>query len=172
MTLLVNHFSTSFWEVLLMPAIRHPSTRAPGLLTPLQKQLLDYHSTINLAGCSRLLHLYRFVSIKYQMLVTPDIPDCLPSLGLRHFSLFLTIDFYSWRYFPIITALPLELPGYIQVGANYLKKLAARVGFEPTLSWVWQKTDYCCSFHTFWMQKCYPPSMLSVALYSHFLYPP
>lgn len=26
----------------------------------------------------------------------------------------------------------------------------------------WQKTDYCCSFHTFWVQKCYPPSTLSL----------
>ena len=130
MALLVSHFSTSFWEVPLMPAIRHPSTRAPGLRSPLQKQLLDYHSTINLAGCSRLLRLYRFVSIKYQMLVTPDIPDCLPSLGLRHFSLFLTIGFYSWRYFPIITALPLELPGYIQVGANYLRKIGGPGGIR------------------------------------------
>ena len=80
MTLFFNHFSTSFWEVPLMPAIRHPSTRAPGLLTPLQKQLLDYHSTINLAGCSRLLHPYRFISIKYKMLVTPYIPHCLIKL--------------------------------------------------------------------------------------------
>ena len=78
MTLLINHFSTSFWEVLLMPAICHYSTIVPGLLTPLQKQLLDYHSTINLAGCSRLLHLYRFVSIKCTVLVTLYTPHCLP----------------------------------------------------------------------------------------------
>lgn len=30
----------------------------------------------------------------------------------------------------------------------------------------WQKTDYCCSFHIFWTQKCYPPSELSLASYS------
>ena len=78
MTLFVSHFSTSFWEVLLMPAIYIPTTRNTGLLTPSKEQLLDYHSTINLAGYSRLLRLYRFVSIKYQMLVTPDIPHCLP----------------------------------------------------------------------------------------------
>ena len=83
MTLFFNHVSTSFWEVPLMPAICDHSTMALGLRTPLQKQLLDYHSTINLAGCSRLLHLYRFVSIKYQMLVTLDIPHCLTNCGLK-----------------------------------------------------------------------------------------
>ena len=78
MTLCVSHFSTSFWEVMLVPAIYVPTTRNTGLLTPLREQLLDYHSTINLAGCSELLHSYRFVSIKYEMLVTLHIPDCLP----------------------------------------------------------------------------------------------
>lgn len=78
MTLFVSHFSTSFWEVMLMPAIYIPTTRDVGLLTPLKEQLLDYHSTINLAGYSRLLPRYRFISIKYMMLVTPHIPYCLP----------------------------------------------------------------------------------------------
>ena len=78
MTLLFSHFSTFFWKVMLTPAIYIPTTRNIGLLTPLKEQLLDYHSTINLAGCSKLLHFYRFVSIKYKMLVTPYIPHCLP----------------------------------------------------------------------------------------------
>ena len=137
MTLFVNHFSTSFWEVPLMPAICRPSTRAPGLLTPLQKQLLDYHSTINLAGCSRLLHPYRFISIKYKMLVTPYIPHCLTSCGLK------TLFFVSNNRFLLMTLLSYgnrsstELPAYIEeISANYLfkRKLARRVGFQPTLS--------------------------------------
>lgn len=155
MTLLISHFSTSFWEVLLMPAIRHPSTRAPGLRSPLKKQLLDYHSTINLAGCSKLLRSYRFVSIKYQMLVTPDIPHCLTNCGLK------TLFFVSNNRFLLVSSPFLfsdrsstELPAYIEeIGANYLikDKLARRVGFQPTLSRIWPKTDYCRSSHTFWV---------------------
>ena len=173
MTVLISHFSTSFWEVSLMPAIRHPSTRAPGLRSPLRKQLLDYHSTINLAGCSRLLHPYRFISIKYKMLVTPYIPHCLTNCGLK------TLFFVSNNRFLLMTLFSLDNRSAAWATGLYKdrcelskEKLAARVGFEPTLSWVWQKTDYCCSSHTFWVQECYPPSMLSVALYSHFLYPP
>ena len=40
-----------------------------GLLTPLKERLLDYHATINLAGCSRLLPRSSFASIKYAVLV-------------------------------------------------------------------------------------------------------
>jgi hypothetical protein len=76
-TLLFSCFSTSFWEVMLMPAIHNHTTMIIGLLTPLKEQLLDYHSTINLAGCSKLLRFYRFVSIKYKMLVTLYTPHCL-----------------------------------------------------------------------------------------------
>ena len=78
MTLFFSHFSTFFWKVMLMPAIYASTTRGLGLLTPLKEQLLDYRSTINLAGYSRLLPRYRFTSIKYSMLVTHYIPYCLP----------------------------------------------------------------------------------------------
>ena len=136
MTLFFSHFSTSFWEVTLMPAIRHPSTRVPGLLTPLKKQLLDYHSTINLAGCSRLLRLYRFVSIKHKMLVTPYVPHCLTNCGLK------TLFFVSNNRFLLMTLLSFcnrsstELPGYIRDRCELSRgnKMAPRVGFQPTLS--------------------------------------
>ena len=76
--LCVSHFSTSFWEVTLMPAISIHSTMNRGLLAPLKDRVLDYHATTNLAGCSRLLHRYSLVSIKYKMLVALYIPLCLP----------------------------------------------------------------------------------------------
>ena len=94
-TLLFSLFSTIFWIVPLMPAICSHTTMAPGLLTPLKERLLDYHATINLAGCSRLLPRSSFASIKYQMLVTPDIPYCsYQTKGLGHFSSFLIRDLY------------------------------------------------------------------------------
>ena len=114
MTLCFNHFSTSFWEVPLMPAICRPSTRTPGLLTPLQKQLLDYHSTINLAGCSRLLHPYRFISIKYKMLVTPYIPHCLTSCGLKTLFSVSNNRFLLMTLFSYYNRSSTELPGYIR----------------------------------------------------------
>ena len=70
MTLCFSHFSTTFWVVALMPAIHSHTTMTIGLLAPLREHLLDYHSTTNLAGYSRLLHHYSFVSIKTKMLVT------------------------------------------------------------------------------------------------------
>jgi len=138
MTLFFSHFSTSFWEVPLMPAIRHPSTRAPGLLTPLQKQLLDYHSTINLAGCSRLLHPYRFISIKYKMLVTPYIPHCLTSCGLKTLFSVSNNRFLLMTLFSYDNRSSTELPGYIrdrcELSRGVKIKLAPGVGFQPTLS--------------------------------------
>ena len=76
MTLWFSHFSTSFWEVTLMPAIYNHTTMVKGLLSPLKERLLDYRSTINLADCSRQLLRSRFAPIKYKMLVTPCIPHC------------------------------------------------------------------------------------------------
>lgn len=78
MTLFVSHFSTSFWEVLLIPAFHNPTTRIIGLLKPLTVHLLDYLFTTNLADSSWLLHHYSFNPIKYKMLVTPYTPHCLP----------------------------------------------------------------------------------------------
>ena len=131
MALCINHFSTSFWEVTLMPAICYPSTRAPGLLMPLQKQLLDYHSTINLAGCSKLLHSYRFISIKHRMLVTPCVPHCLTNCGLK------TLFFVSNNRFLLMTLFSYdnrsstELPAYIEeIGANYLIKINWHAGWD------------------------------------------
>ena len=70
-------FSTTFWVVPLMPAICFHTTMKSGLLAPLKERLLDYHSTINLAGCSRLLPRYSFASIKCIVLVHYTSPIAL-----------------------------------------------------------------------------------------------
>ena len=136
MTLLFSHFSTSFWEVMLMPAIYIPTTRNIGLLTPLREHVLDYHSTTNLAGYSRLLHLYSFISIKHKMLVTSYVPYCLP-YGLKTLFFVLNNRFLLLTSIPKLIALPIELPPQIRVGGFQLrckKILGRRMGFEPTLS--------------------------------------
>ena len=43
-----------------------------------------------------------------------------------------------------------------------LKVFGAADGTRTRTKLIWQKTDYCCSSHTFWAQECYPPSTLSL----------
>ena len=43
-----------------------------------------------------------------------------------------------------------------------LKVFGAADGTRTRTKLIWQKTDYCCSSHTFWVQECYPPSTLSL----------
>ena len=66
-----------------MPAICFHTTMKSGLLTPLKERLLDYHSTINLAGCSRLLPRYSFASIKCIVLVHYTSHIALTCWGIR-----------------------------------------------------------------------------------------
>ena len=42
------------------------------------------------------------------------------------------------------------------------KSFGTRGGIRTHAKLNWQKTDYCCSSHTFWAQECYPPSTLSL----------
>ena len=42
------------------------------------------------------------------------------------------------------------------------KNFGTRGGIRTHAKLNWQKTDYCCSSHTFWAQECYPPSTLSL----------
>ena len=93
MTLCFSHFSTPFWEVLLMPAIRSHTTMTTGLLRPLKERLLDYQFTTNLASYSRLRPRYSFNSIKPKVLVHFKLPIAY-TRELRHFSSFLITDFY------------------------------------------------------------------------------
>lgn len=42
------------------------------------------------------------------------------------------------------------------------KVFGTRGGIRTHAKLIRQKTDYCCSSHTFWAQECYPPSTLSL----------
>lgn len=76
-----------------MPAIFSHSTMVEGWLSPLNECVLDSRATTSLAGSSDELPSYRFAPIKWYLLVA-FTTLCSYLRGLRHFSSFVTIDFY------------------------------------------------------------------------------
>ena len=121
-------FSTTFWVVPLMPAIRFHTTMKTGLLTPPKKHLLYYLLPIYLAGSSRLLPRSRVDSIKYAVLVHYTFLIVLTNWGIR-----TLVNASDKRFLLITSCSSYDCSSYWATGA-YNEFMGRPVGLEPTPS--------------------------------------